>query len=463
MVVYGLWQIFRWGGHPHQALIGDLAQLVPNAGVVICAWLVTRRRELSRSIRRAWRLLFIALSLYMLGDILQLVYEVVLHEQAYPTWADAAYLSYYPLAFTGMLLFPGRHRSWPERFRLLLDIGTVFVGGATFIWYIALGPAVASGHGFRLINIVNYAYPVGDLLLLFGILSLLAKGAPRSAVNPLRIFVAGQLFLISADLTYDYITAHSSYLGGDPVDTLWMIALTLLFLAASCQLRATPQEDTAGPRRNPAAAPSIVPYLAVAGSYLLLMVVGLGSVSFDGLGGIMLGAVVLTVLVSARQFAALRDNNQLALRYHELASTDAMTGLYNRRYFLDLAEGLFAHARQHGLPLAVLMIDVDQFKQVNDVRGHAIGDRVLIDLARSCRERVRPGDVAARYGGDEYVVMLPGAGSQAADRVATQLTSSPGLVTADDGTPVTYTVSVGIAEIGDCEDPDLRKARSAWC
>ena len=64
----------------------------------------------------------------------------MLHQRAYPTWADAAYLSFYAVAFAGLLAFPARRRTRPERFRLLLDMGTVFIGGATLIWYVALGP-----------------------------------------------------------------------------------------------------------------------------------------------------------------------------------------------------------------------------------------------------------------------------------------------------------------------------------
>ena len=80
---------------------------------------------------------------------------------------------------------------------------------------------------------------------------------------------------IAADITYDYITVHSTYLGGDPVDTLWFLALAILFVAAGCQLRAGPAGEFAAPPRPPAARPSVLPYLAVAGSYLLLTVVGL--------------------------------------------------------------------------------------------------------------------------------------------------------------------------------------------
>jgi GGDEF domain-containing protein len=96
---------------------------------------------------------------------------------------------------------------------------------------------------------------------------------------------------------------------------------------------------------------------------------------------------VLTVLVSVRQFAALRDNSRLTARYAELASIDGMTGLYNRRHLMEVAEAAFAHAQRLSQPLTILLIDVDHFKQINDVHGHAAGDRVLADVARSCREQ----------------------------------------------------------------------------
>jgi diguanylate cyclase (GGDEF)-like protein len=447
LVVYGLWQVFRWGGRPHQALIGDLAYFPLNSAAAICAWQVSRRQDLGRPTCRAWRLLSVALWLFLLGDGLQFIYENVLHKQAYPTWADAAYLSFYVVAFAGLRCFPSRRRTRSERIRLLLDTGTVFVGGATFVWYVALGPAVASaGGGFDLADLVTFAYPVGDLLLLFGVLSLLWRGAPRSSLVPLRIFATGLVVFIAADVVYDYITVHSTYLGGDPVDSLWFLALAIMWIAASCQLRAEPQEDFVTPPRDGASGPSVLPYLAVAGSYLLLMVVGLKSVAFNPLGPVLLGALVLTVLVSLRQFAALRDNGRLASRYQELASMDEMTGLYNRRHFMDLADGAFAHTQRLGQPLVALMIDVDHFKQINDLYGHATGDQVLADLARSCREQVRPDDIAGRYGGDEFIIMIPGTTSLRAAQLAARLTGPPARVTSSDGMPVSFTVSVGVAE-----------------
>jgi diguanylate cyclase (GGDEF)-like protein len=457
---YGLWQIFRWGGHRHQALIGDLAFIPVNSAVAVCAWRVSLRKDLGQPTCRAWRLLSVALWLYLLGDVLQFCYENVFHTRAYPTWADAAYLSFYLVAFAGLSSFPSHRRTGSERTRLLLDMGTVFVGGATFIWYVALGPAVASVHGFDLADLVTFAYPVGDLLLLFGVLSLLWRGAPRSSLLSLKIVATGLTMFIAADVTYDYITVNSTYLGGDPVDTLWFVALAIMWIAASCQLHAEPQEHFAAPPRVPAARPSILPYLAVAGSYLLLMVVGLENVGFNPLGGILLGALVLTVLVSLRQFAALRDNGRLARRYQELASIDEMTGLYSRRHFMEVTEGAFAHAQRLGQPLVALMIDVDHFKQINDLHGHAIGDQVLADLARSCREQVRPDDIAGRYGGDEFIIMISGTTSLRATQIAARLTGPPTRVTGSDGTPVSFTVSIGIAESARCGDLSSLLARA---
>jgi diguanylate cyclase (GGDEF)-like protein len=461
LVIYGLWQVFRWGGHRHQALIGDLAFVPVNGAAAICAWRASWRKDLGRPSCRAWRLLSAALWLYLLADMLQLVYEVVLHQRGYPTWADAAYLSFYVVAFAGILAFPSPRRTRSERFRLLLDMGTVFVGGTTLIWYVALGPAVTSAHNhFDLAILVIFAYPVGDLLLVFGVLSLLWRGAPRLSIASLRIFATGLVVFIAADISYDHITINSTYLGGDPVDTLWFAALAIMFVAAGCQLHAEPREDFATPPRGPAARPSVLPYVAVAASYLLLMVVGLHEVSFNSLGGILLGALALTVLVTVRQFAALRDNGRLAVRYQELASIDGMTGLYNRRHFMEVAEGAFAHAQRLGQPLVALMIDVDRFKQINDVHGHGVGDRVLADLAQSCREQVRPDDIAGRYGGDEFIIIIPGTTSLRATQIAARLTGPPGRVTGSNGTPVTFTASVGIAASARCDDLPTLLARA---
>ena len=150
MIAYGLWQMFRWGGHQHQALIGDLAFIPVNGAAVVLAWRASKRADLGRDTCRAWRLLSIALLVYATGDLLQLIYEVGLHRRPYPTWADAAYLAFYPIAFWALLSFPsGRRRSRAEWARLLLDTGMVFIGGAMLIWYVGARPGHRGGRPVR--------------------------------------------------------------------------------------------------------------------------------------------------------------------------------------------------------------------------------------------------------------------------------------------------------------------------
>jgi diguanylate cyclase (GGDEF)-like protein len=444
MVAYGLWQVFRWGGREHQALIGDLV-FVPVIGAsAVMAWQASRRADLGRNACRAWRLLAVALLLYLAGDLLQLGYEVGLH-RAHPTWA---YLAFYPVAFLGLISFRDRRRSGPEWVRLLLEMGMEVAGAWVVIWYVALGPAIAAAHGhFGLFNLANIAYPVGDLLLLFGTLTVLVRGAAPSSVLALRIFAAGMLAYIAADVTYDHITVYSAYVGGDPVDTLWILAQAFIFLAAACQLRAK-SAGVLEPLPKPAPQrPSLLPYLAIVGSYLLLAVIGLRSVRLDSLGGgLLAGAVALTFLVSARQYITLHDYGRLAACYQELAAVDGITGLYNRRHFMEAAEAALARAQRLGQPLIAVMIDVDKFKQINDTYGHTTGDQVLAEIAQACREHVRSDDIVGRYGGDEFSIIIMGVTSLRAAQIADQLARPTARVLGRDGKPLTCTTSIGIAE-----------------
>ena len=334
----------------------------------------------------------------------------------------------------------------------------VFTGGAMLIWYAALGPAIeAAGGHFDLLEVFNYAYLVGDVLLLYGTVAVLLRGPPQSSVLALRIFAVGMLAYIAADLTYYHITASSTYMGGDPVDTLWMLALLIVCLAAVCQLRTT-STGVLTPLPKPAPPhPSLLPYLAIVGSYLLLGVTGVRSVRVNSLEGVLLvGAVALTFLVSARQYSALHDYGRLAVRYQELASVDGTTGLYNRRHFMEAAEAAIARTQRHAQPIVALMLDVDSFKHINDTHGHIAGDQVLAEIAQACREHVRPDDIVGRYGGDELIIIITGITSPRATQIADHLTRPASHVPGRDGKPLTYTASIGIAQCPpECDLPTL--------
>lgn len=163
------------------------------------------------------------------------------------------------------------------------------------------------------------------------------------------------------------------------------------------------------------------------------------------------GAAALENRDLARRFA---DRLALALANLRLKATlrhqsvrDSLTGLYNRRCFDETGARELARAHRHGWPLSVLMLDVDHFKQFNDVHGHAAGDMVLRRLGHVLGEHFREEDVVCRYGGEEFVVLLPDCGAAAAFGRAEALRSAAQalVLAAPDSGGLTMTVSVGVA------------------
>lgn len=114
----------------------------------------------------------------------------------------------------------------------------------------------------------------------------------------------------------------------------------------------------------------------------------------------------------------------LSRRLRDLAYRDSLTGLYNHRYFQEELAHEVERAQRYGQPLSLLMLDVDHFKQVNDTYGHMMGDTLLSYVAQALAGRLRSADVAARYGGDEFAVILPETDQTQAVAVAEKLTTA---------------------------------------
>ncbi|WP_426125922.1 diguanylate cyclase [Pararhizobium sp. PWRC1-1] len=138
----------------------------------------------------------------------------------------------------------------------------------------------------------------------------------------------------------------------------------------------------------------------------------------------------------------------LEIELEKLAATDALTGLPNRRYFLDRANIEFEKVRRFHAKVSLVMIDVDNFKAVNDTHGHAAGDEVLKSISRGCRDRLRQSDVLARFGGEEFVILLCDTNAVDAVFLAEILRKSveEGPVKIDDGI-IFVTASFGITQI----------------
>ncbi len=169
------------------------------------------------------------------------------------------------------------------------------------------------------------------------------------------------------------------------------------------------------------------------------------------IGGLAL--LIVTLWGSAFTLKLVRALRKIEANTEELqllATQDAATGLFNRRYLMETGQHELARMRRYGSPLALIMLDVDHFKRVNDTWGHPVGDRVLQGMAQVMKAMVRDQDTAGRLGGEEFAVVLPETDRAGvliiAERMRAAVEANP-LAMADDGTLVRVTVSIGVTEV----------------
>lgn len=160
----------------------------------------------------------------------------------------------------------------------------------------------------------------------------------------------------------------------------------------------------------------------------------------------------------ARQLSAAVERTILFEDIQKLAITDPLTGLFNRRHLFYMAEREINRAVRMNRPLAVIMMDLDHFKQINDLYGHMTGDRILKELAQRCQEGLRQVDLLARYGGEEFIFLLPECdfdrAVQVAERLRKSISETPFTTSSD---LIWVTASFGVSAVEPGEETTLEK------
>ena len=569
-LVYAVW-LLGSGPSDHRVLIADIWNLPMSFAAGLASWSTSRIAGLEPRLMRAWQLCALAFFCDVLGNTWWLISENVLGVEPIASFADVVYLAYYPLLFAALLSFPTMPRTRSEAIKLTLDVGTVLLTGVAAIWFYLLAPAMADPATTTIETLLTVAYPIGDIVLLFGsAFALLHRPAPISR-HPLAMLATSGLIVFFADLLYGHMVLRDGeYLSGNPVDLGWQLAALLWFLAAQYQRFSIGRPAPATANTPQLMGVSLLPYAAIAAGFAILVDVALPVWSLPlGLG---VGTVFfLSLIVVVRQILAARETARLVAErsarearfksmvqhssdvisilngdgklqfvspavgrvfrwhaeslvgreitslihpddiadsrtfLHGLAATpgrtasvvcrfldgdgkwrhvetmctsllndptvagmvlntrdvsdrtrleaeltrraynDPLTGLANRARFQTLVEEAIRRPRR-GANAAVIYLDLDNFKTINDSLGHLHGDQLLIEFAARLLNATRGSDTVSRLGGDEFALLLENLQHESdAIPVAERITSAMQKPFQLGGSEVVVGASIGIA------------------
>jgi len=453
---YLAWQLTGLGGEGNSILIGNIAIVPPTALAAVACWAAARRCERGR-VAYGWVVMGLAMVAYLLGEIAQLIYELNPGEYVFPSLADPFYLCFYPLFLTAIVLFTGPRWRRGRSLRAALDMVTIAIGGAAVVWYVVLGPTAYADTGGPLSTVVSLAYPAGDLVLIVALAQLLVDPSGHVRRRSLQLLAAAISAFIVADVVYARLVLEETYAGGNLVDTLYVAAILLFALAAGAERPNAEGAAPSGAARPHGRALALAPYLAVAAVFAVLIAAESDADFFPGLS-LVLAAALAAALVALRQLLAqtelLAVHQRLRAAHRELAAlagTDPLTDLPNQRTLTATIDAALERSRREDDACALLFCDIDHFKALNDTLGHAAGDAALAEFGRVAAGALRAGDSFGRWGGEEFVAVLPNidrAGAAAiAERVRAAVASHAFAATA--GMPMT--VSIG------CRQRSLRR------
>ncbi|MEV4655542.1 EAL domain-containing protein [Micromonospora sp. NPDC049301] len=423
---------------PGAALVSDLgALLVAGWATVACASVARRHPS---PLRRFWTLLAVTMALAALGRATWTVQRLGGGDLPHTPLVGAVFSAGILTGTAALLCSPSAPRTAVGRARTLLD-GVIVALALVPIGWVLVFRGVAAAELADPARTLGLLYPMFDLMQLTILVAV--AGPARTLWRPMSVLAASLTIRVVADVVYVSLVARADYAPGHPIDLCWPLSYLLIGLAT----RNPPPPDCDDTDDTAESSPPpwwrvALPYLPVGGAIIAVVLARRPTGQTPQL--VFVTMMALLAALAVRQGLAANENLRLVARLRRLAYGDQLTGLPNRLFF----NRRLRLALRDGRPVAVLLLDLDGFKQVNDRFGHATGDTLLTGLAARMRAAVNGDGTIARLGGDEFAVLVDGdrpvPPEQLAERLLDALQPSDG----DEDVGVHPSASIGIAEYG---------------
>ncbi|HVB59757.1 MAG TPA: diguanylate cyclase [Ktedonobacteraceae bacterium] len=485
LMAFGSWLLLQKGTSFSSQAQGSIGIALAAILSIVLSWIGARRQARARETGTPpiWRLQSRTPLLFSAALIFQVVGNLLIadntwhHQFSFPWWTGVVMGGIYPALLLGVLALPRHTLSGRRPLLFVLDSMILLIAVITFSWYFTFGPTLLRAAGGSLPSVVSStAFPFFDLLLLSSLILLtnaMEDRGLRLAIPSLSVALA--LFAITDSFT-TYLTLHGVYVIPAWLDIGWatgslaigLSIQSLRWLAGRLPTEEAALHEPSSGIKTPLWRSLLLYALVPAVLALVLYVWGKDPKAPLAMGTYCF-ALFLLVLIFVKQLVSLHEihllNRGLAraqqalhekngaleqanARLEQLSTTDMLTNLPNHRALQMLLAQEGERARRFDRPLSVLFFDGDRFKRVNDSYGHAIGDIVLRELGERTRSVLRAGDTVGRFGGEEFLVLLPETGEQeardVAERLRSAVTASP-LATSGVAGGIAVTVSIGVA------------------
>lgn len=443
-------------------LLSDFGeQPLEIVGLVLTVVVVAR--EPRRRARLGWALFALAFASDLAGNTLYGLYDLG-GRQPFPSLADAFYLAFYPLMLFGLLALPtASERRDLFAWRVWSNMAIVILGGGMALVHFFILPTIGGLGQDAPATLISLAYPIGDLALLAALASISTRRPFTGDRTALAFFIVAVAAWFFADLCFAVAYGDGPYPPGSVSDLMWVAGDLAFALGVQASLASMARPD----RNEPAEALTVVrvgPLLML--GLGLLTLVSAAFAAKPEMGFLAVLVVALTLLVVFRQIvdeyqrrrteaALMEEHARAAERAARQARHDPLTGLPNRTWLHELLDAEMEASRLTGHPVTLAFLDLNYFKAINDNLGHAIGDDLLVDVARRLEDCLREGDTLTRLGGDEFAIVLPGTPSRVALDLATRTRANLERPFELAGTEIAIGGAFGLATYPDCGATDV--------